>query len=168
MLEPVSYSDFTENQIACFWEKVRRGSSEECWEWTANRKDTGYGRFMIRRKRDGAYRSFLAHRIVFYLANGPFNESLSVMHNCDNPACCNPAHLSLGTHLENMRDCVRKGSKAGMAGERNHQAKLTEDVVRLIRQSTGRGSGAALARRYGVTSTLISNIKTGKAWRHVA
>lgn len=56
----------------------------------------------------------LAHRVVAYaigIVVSPFYQKGGqvVMHSCDNPACCNPRHLSVGSQSENMQDCSYKG-----------------------------------------------------------
>jgi hypothetical protein len=79
-----------------------------CWEWTGATVPGGYGRL-----RGDDARSTLAHRAAWLWANGPFPDGLKVCHRCDNPPCCNPEHLFLGTQLENMRDCVAKGRFRG-------------------------------------------------------
>lgn len=66
-------------------------------------KPRGYGLVKFRG------RSTLAHRVAFELANGPIPPGMCVMHLCDMPPCLNPAHLALGTQVENIRDRDRKG-----------------------------------------------------------
>ena len=60
---------------------------------------------------DMSYRSknWRTHRLSYFLAKGPIPKGMVVMHTCDHPPCCNPDHLKLGTHLENMADCRAKG-----------------------------------------------------------
>lgn len=93
-----------------FWKKVRKAGDDECWEWTACRtgaKMLGwYGRFALRKKR------YYAHRVAWCLSrNWPMEyltDRLAILHTCDNPICCNPAHLLLGTQLLNVQDMIRK------------------------------------------------------------
>lgn len=87
-----------------FWEKVRK--SDGCWEWTGSRNAAGYGKLS-----EGAAGSprLRAHRVSWELANGPVPAGLWVLHRCDNPPCVRPDHLWLGTRLDNMQDCARKG-----------------------------------------------------------
>lgn len=87
--------------LARFWAKVDR--SGECWTWTACTNRHGYGQFGIRR------RHYLAHRVSYALAHGPFDTALYICHSCDNPPCVRPDHLFVGTQLDNMRDASGKG-----------------------------------------------------------
>ncbi|MGH7024521.1 MAG: HNH endonuclease signature motif containing protein [Caulobacteraceae bacterium] len=53
-----------------------------------------------------------AHRLAWELANGPIPDGLLILHKCDNPVCCNPDHLFLGTAADNHADCAAKGRAA--------------------------------------------------------
>lgn len=88
-----------------FWSKVKK--TETCWVWTAGtfKYRNGYGQFRVRRGDPPAY----AHRFAWELVNGPIPQGLHVLHRCDNPPCVNPAHLFLGTQIDNYRDMVSKG-----------------------------------------------------------
>lgn len=87
-----------------FWAKVDKDGPGGCWIWTSTRNHRGYGLF-----RDIPARQVATHRYSYMLHKGEIPEGLFVCHTCDNPPCCNPDHLWLGTHLENMRDRGAKG-----------------------------------------------------------
>jgi len=111
--------------IAAFWAKVDKGGAGGCWLYTGFRKWDGYG--WLNRHRDGKDHYMTAHRYSWILAHGPVPNGLHVLHRCDNPPCCNPSHLFLGTHQENMADRVAKGRAKGAK-------KLFPDRVRPIRK----------------------------------
>lgn len=90
-----------------FWARVQRGDG--CWLWTGARNEFGYGRVSIRS------RVYKAHRVAWYLARGPVPDGIDVLHSCDNPPCCNPAHLHLGTHRQNMREMVARNPRFARA-----------------------------------------------------
>lgn len=79
------------------------GGPDACWPWTGHRDAAGYGKFQV------GNRSRLTHRCAIALALGEVPRGKIVMHTCDNPSCCNPAHLRVGTQGDNMMDKVRKG-----------------------------------------------------------
>jgi hypothetical protein len=151
-----------------FWERVERGSDGECWPWRkkSGAPHAGHAKLFFG---DGATRTFLyAHRISYELHFGAIPAGLYVLHKCDNPPCCNPAHLFLGTHVDNVRDAVAKGLHA--RGERSGHAKLTDQAVREIRSLYARGgvSLSDLSKVFGVNPTAIHKIVRRRHWRHVA
>lgn len=129
-----------------------------CWLWNGYTAPNGYGMVSI-----APYRRGYAHRAAWTVANGPIPDGMQVCHRCDNPPCVNPAHLFLGTVIDNMRDMSTKGRAP--RGERAGGVKLTEAQVRDIRASTK--SGSDLAREYGVSRSCISTIVTGQRWKHL-
>jgi hypothetical protein len=142
-----------------FWARVRRGLKDECWLWVGPRTSQGYGTV----KYLGQTRK--AHREAYRLARGEIPDGMHVLHDCDNPPCCNPNHFTLGTNFDNVTDKVRKGRQQDNRGDKNGRAKLTIENVLFIRSSSE--SGASLARRFGVTGVLVNRIRRRKAWRHV-
>lgn len=142
-----------------FWKKVIK--QDGCWSWTGSKSTAGYGRIWLG---SGAKAPGHAHRVSYELHNGPIPDGGVIMHTCDNPECCNPAHLVLGTHAANSADKVSK--RRHYHGEAHRTAKLTEADVLKIRSSPS-VSGPELQKLFGVSSSVISNIRTGKTWRHL-
>lgn len=171
----------SEQQIKKFWagvdQRPGKGPQGTCWTWSRYCNRTGYGQFSARRgigvfKNGRArWRAYLAHRIAFYLTYKRWPVS-HVLHHCDNPPCCNPAHLWEGTDKDNCLDKVSKGrqSRTGGAkpGERNGKAKLTDAQVRFIRQAAKDGiKHRELAAQFGVSYTTVTSIVKGYAWKHI-
>lgn len=153
--------ELTPSDIERFWPKVdRSGGPDACWEWLRYRNTRGYGRLSLNGGGVGA------HRVAWKIAHRASTGTLDVLHACDNPACCNPAHLFLGTQLDNMKDMHQKGRHAH--GRTVHTARLHEDTVRFIRNAVAGGeSQLSLARYFGVTTSAICNIVSRKSWMHV-
>lgn len=145
-----------------FWDRVNKsGGPKACWPWTGSRLKSTHGRVY----REG--RLWVASRVAWELTKGPIPEGMDVCHTCDFGACCNPSHLFLGTHTDNMQDkeVKRRGNHA--CGERQSLAKLTTDAVRKIRKMAGRKPNAAIAKDFGVTEATISKVIRRDTWAHV-
>jgi hypothetical protein len=110
-----------------------------------------------------------AHRLAYELTYGRITSSaLFVLHKCDNPPCCNPAHLKLGTHADNMADMARKGRTPEQRGSKGHNAKLTEADVIAIREEVASGvPQSLLVSKYGLSKGSICDIVNCKTWTHV-
>ena len=87
-------------------EVIRPHMDTPCWEYQGFLTEKGYGRLVFEKQR------YYAHRLSYILSKGPMGDLL-VLHNCDNPRCCNPDHLRLGTHQDNMDDVVTRGTGKG-------------------------------------------------------
>ena len=153
-----------------FWAKVDIRDGDECWPWREGQAHLpqGYGLFRIP-DYEWMQRS---NRVAWRLTYGEIPDGQQVLHSCDNPPCCNPAHFFLGTNADNVADKVAKGRSSfpqpKKRGERHHGAKLTQAQVDSIRaESTGvRGEGKAFAERYGVSRSTICEILKGKLWAY--
>jgi DNA-binding XRE family transcriptional regulator len=141
-----------------FWDKVEK--SDGCHHYLGYKNQNGYG-WVARRGTQ-----MHAHRWAWILTYGEIPEGLGVLHKCDNPLCCNPEHLFLGTHKENMDDRDAKGRQPSARGEKNHLAKLNITLVKEIRSSTK--SAKELASLMGVSKQTIWHIRAGRTWASVS
>jgi hypothetical protein len=145
-----------------FWAKVKK--TDICWTWKGSRNGDGYGHFFF----NG--RVMLAHRVVWTMANGAIPDGLQVLHKCDNPPCVRPDHLFLGTQLDNLADMEKKGRRDWSKGETCHDARLTEQQVIEIRDSSHPHDTQfckMAAEKYKVTPSHIRAIITGKKWKYL-
>jgi hypothetical protein len=148
-----------------FWAKVdRSGGYDACWLWTGDQHEHGYGRMWVP-KPDGSRGFVYAHRFSWEAAHGAVPEGLSVLHRCDNPPCCNPAHLFVGTQAANNAD--RDDKDRVRHGDTHRNARLTAKAVREIRAIYGTGAVGMrrLAALYEVSAQTISDVVHGKTWR---
>jgi hypothetical protein len=107
-----------ESVQARFWSKVAVRGPDECWEWQgAKRAQGSYGRAYI-----GAV-TYRAHRVALALSTGDLPQRLYALHSCDNPPCCNPAHLRWGECAENMADAIARDRDQGF-GRINREKTL--------------------------------------------
>lgn len=149
-----------------FWAKVDKRGPDECWLWTASADRDGYGRIGA----GGAGAPMMrAHRLSWELRHGLVPAGSLVCHRCDNPPCCNPAHLFVGTVTDNNRDRGRKGRSRDQLGEKNEMAVLCADDVRQIRvlRASHGWSLARLGALFGVTGGAVRKIVLNINWRHV-
>lgn len=143
------------NDLARFWSKVAKGDG--CWLWQASVLGRGgHGQFTVRV--GGKQLHLYAHRVSWELTHGPIPEGQCVCHHCDVPLCVRPDHLFLGTQADNLNDARAKARLIDGLGARI----LSDDAyVDILTSSRARGSGRALARKYGVHKQTISRIRNG-------
>lgn len=145
-----------------FWDYVDQSNGpDSCWPWRGNCGKDGYGVLPFNGK------TWKAHRLAQVLAVGPIPDGLFVCHHCDNPPCCNPAHLFVGTPKDNSQDSAMKGRTT--RGERNCKAKVTANDVLRIRElhAWGRGNTVTLAPLFGISQTQVSKIVRRDSWAHI-
>jgi hypothetical protein len=141
-------------EAAQFWSQVKVGPKWLCWEWQGRKNEKGYGYIWCEK----------AHRVAYSLAKGPIPAGALILHECDNRACCNPAHLRVGSAKENARDMVDRGRHRSSYGLRNGNGKLTDSQVAEILASPEKG--VALARRFEVSESTVSMIRNRRRRLH--
>jgi hypothetical protein len=138
-----------------------------CWLWQLSLDGGGYGRLSTWLV-GGVRQTLGAHRAAWEAINGAVPDGLHVLHHCDVRRCCNPDHLFLGTHQDNMRDRESKGRGHQMRGSKTGTSKLTERDVGIIKMLLGLGvKGVRLGSLFQVTPDAVSKIRKGRNWAHV-
>lgn len=122
-----------------------------CWEWTGGFHGVGYGSVSGK-----LHKSRYAHRAMYEGVVSEIPSGMYVLHSCDNRKCINPAHLFLGTHLDNIKDMHAKNRQRGgsMPNERNPNCKFSDAQIIAIRAA--RLSGETISqtmRRTGISET---------------
>lgn len=161
-----------ENTPEVLWSKVDKRGPRDCWPWKGHIHGDGYGRTWI------ADKGYYAHRVIYNLAhpgqitlNAPRRRTAwgFLRHSCDNPPCCNPAHLIIGTQQENSDDKYTRGRMVHKSGEGSPRAKLTAEDVFWIRMHKRYGVTInALALLYDVSKATISGALYGRHYQDVS
>lgn len=137
-----------------FWGKVEIKGEDDCWEWVRTRNPRNdYGELTFKK------RSAKAHRVAWMLTFGEIPMGIEVCHKCDNPPCCNPRHLFLGTQADNMADCSRKDRTCGVI-----TSDQADEIRRLYLQEdiTQKEIGVC----FGINHATVSEIVKGEKHKH--
>lgn len=140
-----------------FWSRVSIKSDDECWEFQGSGKAIGYGTFWIGDK------EIQAHRFALMLQLGrDLQENEQALHHCDNPPCCNPAHLFLGDIATNVADKMAKGRHKTLG-------KLTKQQVQEIRKlyATGHWTLRQLSQKYQRSVESLRKVVKGIVWKNI-
>lgn len=147
-------NDYTPKFLNRFWSKVDvAANTDECWPWNASVDKFGYGQVWHDR------RLLRSHRVAYEIVNGDPGP-LYVLHSCDNPLCCNPTHLFLGTQADNMRDKQRKNRAP--KGEAHATSKYSDAVIDELKRrfSSGEATIRELADEYHMSRVHVWEIVT--------
>lgn len=133
--------------------EIRKDS--DCWWWTGCLNTQGYGEVYY----DG--RQHLVHRLIFSMLHESPGGSW-VLHECDNPVCCNPGHLYLGTARDNSNDMIARGRHRPS----KTAAKLSpEDVIAIRLAYPAVKNYSAIGRLYGIDRQTVADAVVGATWR---
>jgi hypothetical protein len=144
-------------------QKFLRRAPNGCLEFVGAKKGKlGYGAIYDAE----AGHHVAAHRAAFALAHGPIPVGLLVCHHCDNPPCCDPAHLFLGTAADNFNDMRRKGRERHASGEQSGLCKFSDDAIRHAIASVHQGElQISVCRRLGMSASYLSELLSGARQR---
>ena len=131
-----------------FWSKVNKNAPGDCWEWSANKNNNGYGMFSCRAL--GFKHKKLAHRLSYQHFNGPIPKGSHILHSCDNPSCVNPSHLRPGSRSDNMRDSVSR--------KRHGNLKVSDEtIISILKQYAARIPRKTIAKNHNIPLSSISD-----------
>lgn len=155
------------NLVNYFWSRVGGREHEDgCWEWSGatTQRGGGYGQLSV----DG--KTTAAHRVAYALSNCmdlSEMEGQSVLHSCDNPPCCNPRHLRLGTQMDNVQDAIERGRH--VHGERHKAATISDEQAKRVKElaSLGKYTQQEIADMIGCDAHVVAHIGQGKTWKHI-
>ena len=157
------------NTPEVLWSKVDKKGENECWPWLAYKNKDGYGRVQINEWQ------FYAHRVIYNLAfpgvidiKAPklTDEKGFLLHTCDNPSCCNPKHLWVGNHRDNMEDKVKKNRQKKFPTDTSPRCKLTMQQAKEARQLRKDGVPTReLAMRFGISLPSMKTLIRGDSYK---
>lgn len=143
--------------VSRFWRLVTTGPDDACWPWRGDTDKKGYGIFTLGGRRRPA------HELALSFTTGEKRTSgLETCHRCDNPPCCNPAHLRFDTHASNVADMVARGRAS------TPSRKLSDEQIVTLRERRANGARQKdLAEQFGITDGQVSMIVRGIRWPNV-
>lgn len=147
---------------------IQAADKEQCWEWKGATYKYGYGRIARFFWLGEFYNK--SHRVMAALRYGRLSPNQFACHHCDNPRCCNPYHLFIGTNKENLSEMHLKGRHPQPIGSNHCNSKLTEEQVIEIKghlPNPRYGWLSALSRKFQVCPEAIRVVALGKAWAHI-
>jgi hypothetical protein len=142
------------------WANIAISDENSCWEWQGARTSANYGTFTFFNVKQHPHREVM-RELGFDIAG------LFICHKCDNPACCNPKHLFIGTAKDNSLDMHSKGRNNQPKGETHCKALLTEEEVLEIKSLLGVVRQVDVAKQFGVKRHVIADISAGRHWKSV-
>lgn len=141
------------NSEADFWRLIDKDGINGCWNWLGRVNNKGYGQYGLNGK------SHFSHRLSYNLINGEVPKNMYLCHKCDNPKCCNPEHLFVGTPQDNMIDKIIKRRQPNLV--------LNPEKVMEIRSLKGEYKLKEISKKVGVSLSLVKDVIYGGSWTHI-
>lgn len=136
------------------WGRVKE-MPNGCWEWVGARTEGGYGAIRIT-----TGNLWTVHRLIVTIFNRPMKDGEMACHSCDNPPCCNPSHLFIGTAGDNSNDSRQKGRRIGRA-----KVILTRRIADEIRAEYAAGTTRqTIANKRGINVRTVGSVIEGRTW----
>jgi hypothetical protein len=140
--------------------------ADGCWVWKASTTRGGYGQ--IGGFKGEKWSMLRAHRISYILYKGPIPDGQLVCHSCDNRLCVNPKHLFLGSHKDNIEDCIIKGRKVlGRNPKHNHLSFNLAQEIRLVKLKNPNLTYKQLGKLFNTSAAQAHRIITNQIWKDV-
>lgn len=155
--------EFSQEELYLLHEKIQKYSMPEpmsgCWIWIGGVDWDGYGA-------TGFYnKNIKAHRASYLIFKGDIPAGMSVCHSCDNPYCCNPEHLWIGTTKENQIDSFKKLRRQG---ELSGSSKYTNKTVSEIRERVSNGeTRKSVSKSMRIPKSTLDKICSKRTWSHI-
>lgn len=146
--------------IALFLKAKTKPSESGCWEWQAGKYKVGYGASPASCG-GGRY----AHRAMYAAVIGEIPKGMYVLHSCDNRLCINPEHLSLGTHLDNIKDMHAKNRQRGgsLPNENNPSCKFSDEEILRMRQAKRHMTLRAMTSHFKISESHLLRVLHGES-----
>lgn len=158
-IDSVTVVDGTQERVVRRFLERLAVNERGCWEWMGSRNEKGYGCVGLRSE------VYAAHRAAYAMFVEPIGD-LHVLHRCDNPPCCNPEHLFIGTNMDNVADKVAKGRAVAAPprfGEEHPGAKISDrDLDEIIARRAAGERCKSIAAAFGIRSDYVSRLTRGK------
>ena len=140
--------------------KIDKKGPDDCWKWQSAKDRDGYGFISLKG------RPYYAHRVSYCLAYGEPGP-IRVLHECNNPPCCNPNHLYLGTQAENVKKSYldRRVSREGEFSSNAHF--YNEEVIKIRKRHDEGESQISIAQSLGVSPEVIYQIVNYRTYKKV-
>lgn len=143
-------------------QRIKRNIEKDdngCWIWQKGLNSDGYGQISINAEKHRV------HRMAYQEWVGEIPSGKEVCHKCDVRACCNPKHLFIATHKENVHDMIKKGRRASSSGERNGKSTLLEkEVFEVFDRVLWGETDEFISDVFGVEAHVIQKIRSGVTW----